>query len=229
MMMSRQRAVRQLRSLPVCLVLLLAIPYSLRAQGPGSDQWEKASHWVAGLHLTDAAKSKRVTGLIANHLYQVRSWHNSHSYTEVPAGMDPHSGRMLSELDRQVLVDSSIPDSVHQHLMEGLYRELDTSQVEQILDDYTVGKVAFTLKGYEAIVPDLTAAERQVILDNLTQARARAIDFKNMKEISAIFEIYKTKNETYLNTHGRDWRALYKAYVNKVKAQKAADKKQKNS
>lgn len=37
-------------------------------------------------------------------------------------------------------------------------------QVEAVLDRYTVGKVAFTLKGYHAIVPDLTREEEMHIL-----------------------------------------------------------------
>jgi hypothetical protein len=77
------------------------------------------------------------------------------------------------------------------------------------------------LKGYQAIVPDLTTKEETEILKNLKQAREQAIDYKNMKEISAIFEIYKTKCEQYLNNNGRNWRQLFKAYVDKVKAEKS--------
>jgi hypothetical protein len=46
-----------------------------------------------------------------------------------------------------------------------------------------------------------------------------------MKQISAIFEIYKTKSEQYLNSKGRNWKALFKAYVDSVKAKKEAAKK----
>ena len=46
-----------------------------------------------------------------------------------------------------------------------------------------------------------------------------------MQQISAIFEIYKTKNEQYLNNNGRNWRQMYKDYTDAVKAKKAADAK----
>ena len=108
--------------------------------------------------------------------------------------------------------------------MRVLRSELDSSQVESILNKYTIGKVAFTLKGYQAIVPDLTAKEEAEILKNLKQAREQAIDYKSIREISAIFEIYKTRCEQYLNNNGRNWRQLFKAYVDKVKAQKEAEK-----
>ena len=80
------------------------------------------------------------------------------------------------------------------------------------------------MQGYKAIVPDLTAEEETKILSFLKQAREQAIDYKNMNQISAIFEIYKTKSEQYLNSNGRNWRQLYKTYTDAVKAKKAAEK-----
>ena len=43
-----------------------------------------------------------------------------------------------------------------------------------------------------------------------------------MKGISQVFEVYKTKCEQYLNANGRNWKALFKAYVDKRNAEKAA-------
>jgi hypothetical protein len=48
------------------------------------------------------------------------------------------------------------------------------------------------------------------------------VDYKNVNQISAIFEIYKTKSEQYLNANGRNWHELYKAYTAAAKARKAA-------
>jgi hypothetical protein len=99
---------------------------------------------------------------------------------------------------------------------------LTEEQVEAILDKYTIGKVAFTMAGYKAIVPDLTSKEVETILSYLKEAREMAIDYKSMKQISAIFEIYKTRAEQYLNGNGRSWKALYKSYTDMIKAKKAA-------
>jgi hypothetical protein len=182
----------------------------------------KASEWVTSLKLGDDTKAQRVKSAIATHLTAVRDWHNSHPYTMTPEGINPTTGGKLSEMDRQIIICSTKPKSIHNNLMNVLNAELDSAQVEAILDKYTIGKVDFTLKGYKAIVPDLTAKEEAEILKNLKQARGQAIDYKNMKEISAIFEIYKTKCEQYLNNNGRNWRQLYKAYVDKVNAEKKA-------
>jgi hypothetical protein len=188
---------------------------------------KKAASWVAALNLNDPSKEERLTAVIATHLNTVRNWNNDHPYTEVPAGIDPATGRPLSKMDRQVIAMSAIPRTTHDSLMDGLRKDLNPDQVNAVLDKYTMGKVQFTFSGYKAIVSDLTPTEDSVILFNLEQAREQAVDYKNSKEISAIFEIYKTKNEQYLNAHGRDWHALFKAYVDAVKAKKAAARQNK--
>jgi hypothetical protein len=197
---------------------------SLMAQSPVIDTAleKKANEWVTSLKLNDETKAQKVKNAIAIHLTEVKEWHNSHPYTMTPEGINPATGNKLSEMDRQIIICSTKPKSIHDNLMNILKAELDSVQVEAILDKYTIGKVAFTLNGYKSIVPDLTAKEETEILKNLKQAREQAIDYKNMKEISAIFEIYKTKCEQYLNNNGRNWRQLYKAYVDKVNAEKKA-------
>ena len=186
-----------------------------------ADTEKKAAEWVASLKLGDAAKAGRVAEAIATHLKTIRDWHNEHPYTTVPAGINPVTGKSLSQLDRQMIANSAMPKTVHEALMNGLRKDLTEDQVEAILDKYTVGKVAFTMKGYQAIVPDLTAEEEETILGFLKQAREEAVDYKNMNQISAIFEIYKTKSEQSLNSNGRDWKKLYKAYTDEIKARKA--------
>jgi hypothetical protein len=219
----------------LALFLIVANPFSLRAQNDSTnaapataeqksdaEQERKAAEWAASLKLDDATKAARVSNVVAAHLKAVRDWHNQHPFSTVPAGINPVTGKKLSDLDRQVIADSAIPKSVHENLMTGLRKDLTEPQVEAVLDKYTVGKVAFTLNGYHSIVPDLTSEEEATILGFLKQAREEAVDYKNMNEISAIFEIYKTKSEQYLNSNGRNWKQLYKSYVDAAKAKKAA-------
>jgi len=185
-----------------------------------SEQEKKAAEWVSSLELNDEAREKRLIAVVAAHLTAVRDWHNANPASTVPEGINPVTGNRLTELDRQIIADSAMPGSVHQALMTGLRADLTEEQVEAVLDKYTVGKVAFTMKGYHAIVPDLTAEEEATILAYLKEAREMAVDYKSMKQISAVFEIYKTKSEQYLNGNGRNWKEMYKAYVDYLKAQK---------
>ena len=186
---------------------------------------KKAIDWVASLELNDDKKAGFAVTAIYNHLRKVRDWHNEHPYTTIPEGINPLTGKPLSKLDREMIADSAMPKEVHERLMKDLHRVLTEEQIEQILDKYTVGKVAFTLKGYQAIVPNMTEEETTFVLEQLKLAREQAIDYKNMKQISAIFEIYKTKCEQYFNEHGRNWRQMFKDYVNKRNAEKTAQGK----
>ena len=183
---------------------------------------KRAAGWIASLQLNDPAKEGRLTAVVSTHLEAIRDWNNEHLYTTVPAGIDPSTGKPLSTMDRQIIANSAMPRSIHENLMTGLRKDLNEEQVNSILDKYTIGKVAFTMNGYHAIVRDLTPLEDSVIRSYLVQAREQAVDFKNAKQISAIFEIYKTRSEQYLNANGRNWRALYKAYTDAAKAKKAA-------
>lgn len=185
---------------------------------------KKAQDWVKSLNLDDDKKAGFAVTTIYNHLRKVRDWHNEHPYTTIPAGINPLTGKPLRKLDREMIADSAMPKEVHEKLMKDLRRVLSEEQVEQILDKYTVGKVAFTLKGYQAIVPNMTEKETAFVLEQLKLAREQAIDYKNMKQISAIFEIYKTKCEQYFNENGRNWRQMFKYYVNKRNAEKAKEK-----
>ncbi|MFV0587201.1 DUF3826 domain-containing protein [Bacteroides reticulotermitis] len=188
---------------------------------------KKAMDWVASLNLKDDQKAGFAVTAIYNHLRKVRDWHNDHPYTTIPAGMNPLTGKPLSQLDREMIADSAMPKEVHERLMKELRRVLTEEQIELILDKYTVGKVAFTLKGYQAIVPNMTEAETTYVLEQLKLAREQAIDYKNMKQISAVFEIYKNNCEQYFNDHGRNWRQMFKDYVNKRKAEKEQEKQKK--
>lgn len=215
-----------MKKLFVFTLLSLTITFTKAQTAAEVETLKKATEWVASLNIDDADKKVRVKDVIYQHLTTVRNWHNEHPASTVPAGINPVTGIKLSDLDREIIADSAMPATVHTALMDGLKKDLSPEQVEAVLDKYTIGKVAFTMNGYKSIVPDLTADEEAKILGFLKQAREQAVDYKNMKQISAIFEIYKTKSEQFLNNNGRNWRTMYSDYTKKIKAEKAAKAKQ---
>ncbi len=204
------------------LMTLLALCMTITVQAQVGDEGslKKATEWVNNLQLNDPAKEMRVIQVITKHLVAIRDWHNEHSNMIPDGAINPQTGKKLSALERQVIADSSQPKSIRQELLDGLNADLTPEQVEQVLDFYTVGKVAFTMKAYKEIVPNMSAEDETFVMNNLKEARLMAIDYKNMKEISAIFEIYKTKNEQYFTNSGRDWRTMYRAYVQQLKTKK---------
>lgn len=196
---------------------------AVRAAAADESVLKKSQEIIAALNLTDEKAANLATTAVYNHRRAVRDWHNTHPYTIIPE-VDQATGRKLSKVEREMMADKSIPASVHARLLKDLNRVLTPEQVEQVFDGYTVGKVAFTMKGYYAIVPDLTDEEARVIEGYLKQAREEALECKSMKAISQVFEVYKSKCEQYLNSNGRNWRQLFKDYVNKRNAEKKAKK-----
>ena len=187
------------------------------------DLEKRAQSFVDSLKLNDKEKETRVYAVIRTHMRAVRDWHNEHPHTEVPAGINPRTGEKLTDVHRDVIACSAKPKSVHENLMNGLRKDLTEDQVDKILDLYTIGKYHFTLKGFKAIVPDMTEKEEMYVVQQLKLAREQAVDYKTMKgEISAIFEIYKDNIERYFNENGRNWRVMYKTYTDKLKAEKKA-------
>ncbi|MCR5361516.1 MAG: DUF3826 domain-containing protein [Bacteroidales bacterium] len=180
---------------------------------------EKAQRWSDSLHLDDPAKTERVRNTIYTHLKAVTAWHNAH-IDDCPAGINPRTGEKLREIDRQIIADAAQPRSIHETLMTGLRNELTEEQVNLVLDQYTVGKVDFTMRAYREIVPNITPTEDSVCYHYLCEAREMAIDYRAMKEISEIFGIYKDKCEQYFNTHGRNWREMYRDYFKRRQAEK---------
>lgn len=205
----------------ILAILLTATISCLSAQNaPNEKNLKKATEWVDALRLNDKPKEEKVIEIISIHLQAVEDWHNSHSYTLVPEGINPKTGEKLSTVDRQLIIDSTIDESVHEDLMSGLRVNLSEEQVETILDKYTIGKFAFTLKAYKEILPDMPQDIENMIISHLKQAREEAVDYKSMKEISAIFKIHKTQIELYLYQNGYNWKAIYKQYVDSLKSKK---------
>ncbi len=209
-----------MKKLLLITILSLCLTNMLQAQTIDEGSMKKATGWVSNLQLNDSAKEGRVIMIIAKHLAAIRAWHNEHVNMIPDGAINPQTGKKLSALERMVIADSSQPSAIRQELLEGLNANLTPAQVEQILDFYTVGKVAFTMKAYKEIVPNMTAEDESILMNNLKEARLMAIDYKNMKEISAIFEIFKTKNEQHFTNSGRDWRTIYREYVKRIKEKK---------
>ncbi len=150
---------------------------------------------VASLQLNDPAKEARLKLILTTDLRAVRDSHN--------AGFAPDK-------------------SVHANLNAGLAADLTPEQIESVKDKLTVNKVPVTFAVYHQIVTDLTPEEEARILDLLKQAREKCLDVKNPDEMARVFEPYKKQIENYLIANGRDWKTLYKQFVDSLKANQNA-------
>jgi len=133
-----------LQKIAIVIVIIMITKPAMSQTVADTALESKASEWVASLKLSDNTKAQKVKSAIATHLTAVRDWHNSHPYTMIPEGINPTTGGKLSEMDRQLIICSTKPRSVHDDLMNVLKKELDSVQVEIILDKYTIGTISRT-------------------------------------------------------------------------------------
>ena len=161
--------------------------------------------------------------VITTHIMAVRDWHNTHPVNQVPDGINPRfPGSKMSGPEKEVFINSTKPASVHENLMSGLRADLTEDQVEQILDEYTERKVDFTMNGYREMILDMTPEEDAALLAILKKWREQAVDYKNMKAVSVVFEMAKTECELWLYQNDRNFKRLYKEWTDRLKAAKEA-------
>jgi len=173
---------------------------------------KRADKIVDALNLTDNAAKSKVHDTLVDHWRSVKAYH------------DEHPDKLVTvEGMKAKIPDPADPDvkAIHAKLLAGL-SSLSPEQVTVVKDELTIGKLAFTYKGYESIVPDMSDADKAFVRQQLTLAREEAVDARDTDAKSAVFKKYKKVIQQYFNDHGRNWDQMYKDYTNKLKAQKAA-------
>ena len=236
----------------VALLLCVAIKPSLRADdapapavaapanvadklSAGVEKHTKEA--LKALALTDPAKEAKVHDIIAAHMVKFNEFHavNDSKISELWHEFDEarkihDAAKADAALDKVGGVYAAFK-SEHDSFNTKLGEVLTPEQVEAVKDAFTIKKVAVTFHAYEEIYPGLTAAQKEVVLKLLKDAREEAIDAsyaEKLKEKSAFFKKYKIKiEEGYLTKEGYDMKKARKIFDDKQKAEIAA-KKEKN-
>jgi hypothetical protein len=175
---------------------------------------ERAAKIVATLGITDAATTGQVQQLIAQ---QYRNLNNIHeSRKSAIASLTDKTGKEAIEAEAQTKLTA-----LHNEFLTGLGRALSPQQIEQVKDGMTYGVVPITFKGYQAMLPDLTDAQKTQILAWLTEARERAMDEGTSKEKHAMFGKYKGRINNYLSAAGIDMKKASKEWEERIAREKS--------
>lgn len=158
------------------------------------------------LGLTDTAKSNSLHDLI---IWQYRTMRARDALIDAQLQA---TGKTINYSNRAERLEiESKP--LHDYFIARLSKLLTPEQVEKIKDKMTYNKVKVTYDAYVAIVPGLNDTEKAKIMDLLKAAREKAVDGGSATEKSAIFQVYKDQINEYLNAHGHDVGAAYKAWA----------------
>jgi|GEM_PF-1472407 len=211
-------------SIVLTLVLHLDLALPLRAAPKGSSNQtqsapaaeaeytqkieQRAADILAALQLNDPAKSAKVHDLLIAQYRALKDWH------------DANDAKLKGASAEQARQTGASLKALHQKFTASLSAELNAGLVERVKDKMTYGKVPVTYDAYCDIVPNLTAPQKQRILELLKEAREEAMDAGNADEKSAIFKLYKGRINNYLSSEGHDVKQAYKDWGEKQKVKK---------
>jgi hypothetical protein len=165
----------------------------------------RAQAIIVELKLTDAATTAHVHDAIIAFYRALRARDAvADSYLEA-RGMD-------TSFDSPERIDLIEPVSNQlQSLFEAtLAAYLTPEQTEIVKDQMTYNKVNVTYDAYCEIIPNLTDAEKDMILKQLKAAREEAVDGGSADEKHAIFETFKVQINARLVANGHDVEKAFK-------------------
>ncbi len=144
------------------------------------------------LALTDADKTAKVHDAIIAQYRALNAWHDENDAKLKAAAKDTNAVAQIR---------ASLK-TIHDAFIAKLSENLTSSQVEQVKDKMTYGKVQFTYAGYMTAYPNLAEEHKQKILELLKLAREEAMDGGSAEEKTAIFQKCKGKINNYLSKQG---------------------------
>lgn len=177
---------------------------------------ERSAKIVASLGITDVPTSSRVQQTIVQQYRNLNAIHEDRKEAVKSLSGTAPKETVEFEKNRIETETTSKLEKLHKEYVAALARELTTDQVDKVKDGMTYGVLPITYKGYQAMLPDLTDAQKTQILDWLTEARERAMDAGTSEGKHAVFGKYKGKINNYLSAAGIDMKKAGKEWEERI-------------
>ncbi|WP_291148305.1 DUF3826 domain-containing protein [Flavobacterium sp. UBA7680] len=167
---------------------------------------ERAAKIVAKLDLKDAKKETSVSNVVAQQFRDL---------SEIQDGRDAEIKKIKEDtglakekqnekIDKlKSKADESI-EKLHKSYLKKLGKELSEDKITEVKDGMTYGVLPITVAGYNDMLPNLTAEQKEYIYKALVEAREHAMDGGSSKEKHGWFGKYKGRINNYLSKQGYD-------------------------
>lgn len=180
----------------------------------------RAGKIVAALGLEDSTAFYRVRAVVAGQYRSLNAVYTKRdeelkTLTGGKAKID--SAKKLIQQD----VDTRI-GQLHQAYLATLSKELTPAQIDKVKDGMTYSVLEVTYRGYQEELPQLTDAQKAVILGDLTEAREHAMDAESSQKKHAWFGKYKGRINNYLSSQGIDMKKAGQEWEQRRKEAAAA-------
>jgi len=167
---------------------------------------ERAAKIVAKLELANPAKEKAVTDIIAQQFRDLTAIQDPRD-TEIKkikedAGLAKE--KQNEKIDKAKAKADKDIEKLHKAYLKKLGSQLSEDKITEVKDGMTYGVLPITYAGYQDMLPNLTAEQKDYIYKALVEAREHAMDGGSSKEKHGWFGKYKGRINNYLSKQGYD-------------------------
>jgi len=185
---------------------------------------ERAAKIVTKLELKNAEKEKAVSNIIAQQFRDLSEIHDGRD-AEIKKIKDDSSlakEKQDEKIDKlKAKADESIA-KLHKSYLKKLGKELSEDKITEVKDGMTYGVLPITVAGYNDMLPNLTAEQKDYIYKALVEAREHAMDGGSSKEKHGWFGKYKGRINNYLSKQGYDLNKESKDWHERVEQREKA-------
>ncbi|RZJ51201.1 MAG: DUF3826 domain-containing protein [Chryseobacterium sp.] len=187
---------------------------------------ERASKIVAKLALNNTEKEKKVTDIVAQQFRDLSEIQDGRD-AEIKKTKEDTSLAKEKQNEKVDKLKSKADESIaklHKAYLKKLGKELSEDKITEVKDGMTYGVLPITVAGYNDMLPNLTAEQKDYIYKALVEAREHAMDGGSSKEKHGWFGKYKGRINNYLSKQGYDLNKESKDWHERVEAREKAKK-----
>lgn len=185
---------------------------------------ERAAKIVTKLELKNAEKEKAVSDIIAQQFRDLSEIHDGRD-AEIKKIKDDSTlakEKQNEKIDKlKAKADESIA-KLHKSYLKKLGKELSEDKITEVKDGMTYAVLPITVAGYNDMLPNLTAEQKDYIYKALVEAREHAMDGGSSKEKHGWFGKYKGRINNYLSKQGYDLNKESKDWHERVEQREKA-------
>lgn len=167
---------------------------------------ERAAKIVEKLGLNNPEKEKAVTDIVAQQFRDLSAIQDPRDaeIKKIKEDAALSKEKQNEKIDKlKATADKSI-EKLHKSYLKKLGKQLSEDKITEVKDGMTYGVLPITVAGYNDMLPNLTAAQKEYIYKALVEAREHAMDGGSSKEKHGWFGKYKGKINNYLSKEGYD-------------------------
>ncbi|MFC4873824.1 DUF3826 domain-containing protein [Negadavirga shengliensis] len=167
---------------------------------------ERADKIVATLDITDPVTRESVKQTIAKQYRDLSDLHEKQDGRKAGTKekWKANPDKLKKKLDKLSKKSEKESDQLKRSFITGLSHDLDGEQIAKVKDGLTYSVAPNTYKVYLQMLPELTAAQREHIWENLIEAREKAMMAGTSKKKHGWFGKYKGRINNYLAAEGYD-------------------------